>query len=208
MTHCHAKVPCEEALSSPLILTADWNIPLLERQDIPLDNLELISFADVTKHPVASAKRKGVHFFVQDHIFECVYTNSPSYIERLKQYRFVCTPDFSVWKNEPLAKQLMAVYKNRLCGQYWQSHGLLVIPTISWGSEQSFSFCFSGIEKGSTVAISTLGCRKDKESFMRGFKAMMDTIQPQHILCFNTPFIEMQGNIHFIDYRESRKGNH
>ena len=31
--------------------------------------------------------------------------------------------------------------KNRWGGAYWQSSGLTVIPTISWGDERSFEFC-------------------------------------------------------------------
>ncbi|MDE6470643.1 MAG: DUF4417 domain-containing protein [Eubacterium sp.] len=30
-----------------------------------------------------------------------------------------------------------------------------VIPTISWGLENTFDYCFNGIEKESTVTVST-----------------------------------------------------
>lgn len=33
--------------------------------------------------------------------------------------------------------------------------GLRVVPTVNWGTKESFDFCFSGIEKGSIVAVST-----------------------------------------------------
>ena len=35
--------------------------------------------------------------------------------------------------------------------------------------------------------------------------AMLDKIQPSAIICFGTPFDEMQGNIIKVDYMESRK---
>lgn len=49
-------------------------------------------------------------------------------------------------------RQLENVAKNRSVGAYWQSKGLTVIPTVSWGLAQSFDFCFDGIEKNTTVA--------------------------------------------------------
>ena len=49
--------------------------------------------------------------------------------------------------------------------------GIWVIPTISWGLENTFDFCFNGIEKGSTVAVSTYmagayGNRADQKDFL------------------------------------------
>ena len=40
---------------------------------------------------------------------------------------------------------------------------------------------------------------------MRGYNAMLEKIQPSKILCFGSPFAEMQGDIIEVDYMESRK---
>ena len=50
------------------------------------------------------------------------------------------------------------------------SKGIRVIPSVSWGNENTFEFCFEGIEKGSTVAVSTYmvsehGHKKDQKDF-------------------------------------------
>lgn len=50
-----------------------------------------------------------------------------------------------------------------------------------------------------------IGCKQSKIQFMRGYNAMLDRIQPSTIICFGTPFEEMQGNIIAVDYMESRK---
>ena len=42
-------------------------------------------------------------------------------------------------------------------------------------------------------------------NFMRGYCAMLEKIHPETIICFGTPFPEMQGNIVTVDYRASRK---
>ena len=81
-----------------------------------------------------------------------------------------------------------------------------VIPTVSWGLENTFDFCFNGIEKGSTVAVSTYmvsehGSHKDqKEFFLKGYNEMLKRIEPELIICYNTPFPEMEGNVLYVDY--------
>ena len=70
-----------------------------------------------------------------------------------------------------------------------------VIPTISWDRYPSFEYCFDGVEEGSTVIVATYACRLAKISFMKGYNAMLERINPDAILCYGTPFEEMRGNI-------------
>ena len=83
--------------------------------------------------------------------------------------------------------------------------GLTVIPTVSWSTPRSFEFCFDGIEKGSIVAVGTLGCKKSKRSFMCGYNEMLERIEPSKIIVFDKPFDEMTGDIIYVDYLSSRK---
>lgn len=105
--------------------------------------------------------------------------------------------------------QLYNVFRNRWCGAYWASKGMRVIPTVNWGDESTFDFCFEGIEKGSIVAVSTYMAsehnnRQDqKEWFLAGYNEMLRRIEPEKIICYNTPFPEMQGDIVFADYERS-----
>ncbi len=84
--------------------------------------------------------------------------------------------------------------------------GLTVIPTVSWSTPRSFEFCFDGIEKGSIVAVGTLGCKNNKRNFMRGYNEMLERIKPSKIIVFDKPFPEMTGEIVYVDYLSSRKG--
>lgn len=77
---------------------------------------------------------------------------------------------------------------------------IIVIPTISWSTNESFEFCFDGIEEGSVVAISTLGSRKEKQLFLNGYFEMIKRIQPTNVLCYGKPFTEMGNEIIYIDY--------
>ena len=40
-------------------------------------------------------------------------------------------------------------------------------------------------------------------AFLRGYNAMLERIEPIAIICFATPFPEMQGNIIHVDYQSS-----
>lgn len=90
----------------------------------------------------------------------------------------------------PIIIQMYSIFKNRWCGAYWQDKGLrTVIPTITWGSEESFEFCFLGVEEGTAVAISTLNACREKELFMKGYNRMIEVIKPQLIYCYGvSPF--------------------
>lgn len=59
------------------------------------------------------------------------------------------------------------------------------MPTVSWSDPSSYEWCFDGIEEGSCVACSSVGCLRNKEAkqvFIDGFIYMVDKIKPSKIL--------------------------
>lgn len=50
-----------------------------------------------------------------------------------------------------------------------------------------------------------IGCKHSKKEFLFGYNEMLNRIDPRAIICFGTPFPEMEGNIIIVDYLESRK---
>lgn len=197
--------------NSPLFLrngfygNGKWEIPVVKRQHIDLDNIELISINDTRTNENEANKRRGVHFFVDDCRFENTYFKPKSLINKLKQYKFVVTPDFSLYADMPLWRQLENLAHNRWVGANWQSNGLTVVPTISWSTSRSFEFCFCGVEQHSVVAVGMIGCKSSRLAFMRGYNEMLSRIQPSAIICFGKPFDEMEGNIIKVDYISSRR---
>ncbi len=180
-------------------MTGKYGIPILKKQNIDVTNLKSISFSN-TRYYDNRSKKKMVHFFLHDYRFECVYDNAEILFEKLKQYECLLTPDFSLYRDMPIALQIYSVFKNHWCGAYWQSKGKTVIPTISWSDEKSFEFCFDGIEEGSTVAVSTHGNRNAKEDFLQGYNELLIKIKPCAIICYGKPFPEMQGNVIAVPY--------
>lgn len=182
-----------------------WNIPEIRKATLPDENVQLISCSDTRINDTINTK-KGVHFFVDDYRFEAIYRNPEKSWPKYSQYRFLLTPDYSLYAEMPMWRQIESVGKSRWCGAWWQEHGMTVIPTVSWSNYLSYDFCFDGIMDNSCVAVGTIGCRKSRSGFMHGYDAMLERINPEAVICFGTPFQEMRGNIIFIDYQSSRKG--
>lgn len=182
-----------------------WGIPLIKKQELDTSDIRLIACSDTKRNDLEGNKKYGVHFFVDDYRFKGVYDNPQRTLKRYSQYAFLLSPDFSLYADMPLWRQLESVAQNRWVGAFWQEQSKIVIPTISWGTSQTFEFCFSGVEKNATVAVGMIGCKSSRLAFMRGYNEMLERLQPEKIIVFGTPFPDMQGNIVSVDYQSSRK---
>lgn len=188
-----------------LEVSGKYGIPMLHKEMVVEPNIQLVACSDTRAHDREENLHKGVHFFVDDYRFQGIYNNPKKSLNRYAQYDFLLSPDFSLYADMPLWKQIESVAKNRWVGAFWQNEGLKVIPTISWSTARSFEFCFDGVEAGASVAVGMIGCKKNRLGFMRGYAAMLDKLQPSQIIVFGTPFPEMEGNIIAVDYSASRK---
>lgn len=125
-------------------------IPKFQENSGDFDDLLLIGF-DKTHPEDQNHLDRMVHFFLYDYRFERVWKNPDSDIEKLSRYRAVLSPDFSMYLEMTPVMQLYNVFRNRWCGAYWASKGIRVIPTVNWGDESTFDFCFEGIEKAALL---------------------------------------------------------
>lgn len=128
-----------------------------------------------------------VHFYIDDYRFERIWNNPTAYLDRIKRFQGVITPDFSLYREMPLVMQQWNTYRGRTIGYWLQSNNVEVIPNIRWGDERTYSFCFDGIERGKTVAVGTHGCIRKKEDrafFRKGLAEMMAQLAPKHIIVY------------------------
>lgn len=182
-----------------------WDIPVIRRQSIDLSRpVGLIACSDTRLHDTKNTGR-GVHHFVDDVRFEDAYRHPERRLAKYSQYRFVLTPDYSLFPEMPLWRQIESVGKSRWCGAFWQERGLTVVPTVGWGLAPTFDFCFAGVEEGSVVAVSTLGCRTGRMRFLRGYDAMIERVRPEAVICFGKPIPGMRGPLLEVDYFGSRR---
>ena len=173
-----------------------FEMPIIKKTKLDLDNIALIGYDKLSE----GQTEKIVHFFLDDYKFEVLWKDPEPRVEKLKDYRAILSPQFSMYTEMPIAVQLHQVFKSRWCGAYFQSKGLKVIPSLVWGEADTFWFSFDGVDEGSVVAVSTVGMRTEKNLFMAGYKEMLRRIKPKAIICYGDPFDEMEGKLIVIDY--------
>jgi hypothetical protein len=197
----------------PLFLRNEFNgeclydIPSLAICTANERKLELISFKSIKENDSHNVG-KAVHFFNDDIDCDRAYNSPDNHVKKLAQYRYVLTPDFSLYSDLPICVQMHNVFKSRWCGRRWQELGLRIIPTVSWSTPASYDFAFLGLEQGTSVAVSTLGVRSgkiEKELFLAGYTEMVRRVAPKNIFCYCKPFPEMGENVVYIDYLETRR---
>lgn len=128
---------------------------------------------------------KCIHFCIDDYQFERVWTYPDKYVDLLRKFECVVTPDFSVYTDMPYPMKLWNVYRGLALGHYWQECGLRVVPNATWSDEASLPWIFKGIPRGGTVFVSTLGVARVKEyarECAKGFPELERQVRPSRIL--------------------------
>ena len=162
-----------------------YDIPVLEPLEDIESDIEFIPFNFVKS--CKNRENYGVHFFIDDYQFERLWEKPQRYCEMLQTCKCVFTPDFSMYVNVPRAIQIWKHYQKQWFGQYMQTFGIKVIPTLGWSDESSFDFCFDGIPKNNVVAVSSVGTQnntKAKELFKKGFEKAVEILQPTKIFFY------------------------
>lgn len=155
----------------------------------------------------------GVHFCLDDYQFETIWNHPNKYIKNFKGCGVICSPDFSLYSDFPLAIQIYNHYRKHWLARFYQDRGCTVIPTIAWSDRASYDWCFDGEPERSIVAISSTGVLRDEQClrlFKDGVRAMIERLRPTKILCFTvTDNIDkikgMASNVEFINVSTFKK---
>lgn len=164
------------------------------------DACEIIGFNYASSS--TDRENKGIHFFLDDYQFVRVWNNIDKYIPLFQQFKYVLTPDFSLFTDFPKALQIYNHYRKHWIGVYMQENGIEVIPTVGWSDKESFSWCFDGEPVGGCVAVSSVGCMHGKtkrELFVSGYEEMIRRLEPSQILFYGAVPDECKGNIIAIE---------
>lgn len=187
-------------LTEDAVMVGKPGIPMLmELGNIDAPN-DMIPFS---KAKTAKNKRQFVHFYEHDKAFSTVLTGTKHYLDLLKQFDGVITPDCTMLIGQSPCLLQANTYMNRAVGYYFQKNGIRVIPNVRWSDESSFEYCFLGIPKNSIISISTHGCITSKEErrmFKVGLEAMLRELKPHTVLVHGYMPDEIFGN--FLDKAE------
>ncbi len=199
------RLKTDKAYNLELISRADCNasgFPELNAIDIAPKDMQGFNYA------LSSSKEqkqdKACHFFIDDYQFERLWVRPLHYLDTLKEYECVLTPDFSLYLD--MSEQVMRWnrYRAQALGKIWQDRGLKVVPTLCWAQKDSFSYCFSGIPKNSTVATSTVGVVQSdsaKKIWFEGMKEAIKKLKPKRILLYGSNIGFDFGDIEVIYYK-------
>lgn len=170
-----------------------------------------------TKRKRSSLKNEFIVFYEHDIRFRDVLTSTKEFLDEMKTYRGIVSPDPSLYYNMPLVLQMANVYMNRAVGHFFQKNGLYVIPNVRWGDERSYNsihpdeipFAFLGLEKGSIYSIGTYGCcqsAEEKHHIREGLRAMIHYLEPKVIVIYGPMseriFGEFKSKVTFIHFND------
>ena len=140
---------------------------------------------------VAKRSRKHgcwLHFYIFDYFFESVWNMPDRYLSLFKKFSGVITPDFSIYRNMPLAMQIWNTYRNRALGYWMQKNGIKTVTNVRWGDERTYGFAFEGLPKGGAFAVGTNGCiqnKTDRYFFKKGLERMIEELKPEIIVNYS-----------------------
>lgn len=147
-------------------------------------------------------KGKAVHFFLDDYQFERLWNNPEKYVEKLKKYEAVASPDFSPYGNMPLATQIFNHYRKHWVARYLQERGVKIIPTIRASSDKrSLEFYLDGEPKGGIVIISSMwtNTKEELDIFKEEYNTMYKTLKPSKIYLYGKNIEGLEGNIEIVN---------
>lgn len=185
-----------DILENTKITNDFWQMPIIQNDNYIPKTLLGFNYAKTSKQ-----NECGIHFYLDDYQFERVWKTPEKYVDILKKYDCILSPDFSLYLDMPMPMKIWNVYRSRQIGAFFQSCGIKVIPTISWAEKDTFAFCFEGIPEGSIVSVSTIGVKGNKDAkqiWTNGMQAMIDKIKPSTILVYGGELDFDYGNINIV----------
>ena len=190
-------------------LVGELQVPLLKATEAIPRNV--FSYSEIES--VKNTNECCIDFFVDDYRFEKLkflpYFNilkkTKDILPNIKEILF-CIKIIEISKlYNQLDKIIKKIncFKSRTVAYYMQHEGINIIPTVAWANEEDFSYCFDGIPKNSSVAISSNGCKSNeysKNMFLSGVKELQNILKPKHLIICGEPFFELQKYDNIISY--------
>ena len=129
-----------------------------------------------------------VCFYEHDVHFECFWHNPKKYLTRLRRFRGVISPDYSLYADFSRAQQIWNTHRNYACGAWLQSEGLDVIANVRTAGWDSSGYTLAAAPHHSTIAIGSNGCLKNRAAqvFINDLRMTVDVLKPTHIVVYGT----------------------
>lgn len=156
-----------------------------------------------------------VHFFLNDNQFARVFNNPSKYVDILKNFRYVITPDCSQYINMPQLQRMAHSFWNKAIAAFWQKQGINIIFNVSWSLPESYDYAFAGLPKGCVIAINCtgiIGCSVSKYLWQKGYNEALIRLEPSLIIRYGDKMPNERDdisiyfdNINLMNLRNGRK---
>lgn len=153
---------------------------------------------------ISSKRNNGnmiLHMFNYDYRLMNLWNSPLKKVGLFQSFYAIATPDFSIYPQMNINDIRHNIYMSRWLGKTWQNYGCTVYPTIGWALPDTYDLALSGVERGSIVVISTLGCQNNAEVFLHGFNEMKHRIAPSLIIVYGDMIDGMTGK--FVNFKYS-----
>jgi hypothetical protein len=167
-------------------LVGPYDIPRIEGSQFVPGSLMAFSEAMAMSRPDA---RAWVHFYEDDYRFRRLWTAPERYLNRLRQFAGVISPDFSVYRNMPVALKIEHTYRNQLLGAWLQARGLNVIPNVRLSGHASVPYALAGVPRQSSIAIGLHGCTRNKANrihVLEEIRLICDLQEPTSLIVYGS----------------------
>lgn len=160
---------------------------LQEEKWIPEEPVASYNYLHSEEHP----ENSWYHCFCDDYQFARLWPNFYYYLPLLQRTKGFISTDFSLYRDYNDDALIWNCYRNRVMAYAIQKANVPMIPTAGFGPESTWEWCFDGLPKHSTVAITTNGTLRDPEArrlFAGGVEALVYTLRPYAlVVCGKSP---------------------
>lgn len=132
------------------------------------------------------ASRVGVYCHIDDAHFISCWNRPMTGLAKVRRYMTAVAPDFTLWMDGLLCENVEQLRRNRVIGLYWQSNGVQVIPSASWGSADSLKYSFDGLPQNSWLALGhqRIGGRQEQRLYQYAVERLIEVKRPIGLIVF------------------------
>lgn len=171
-----------------------WAMPDLRPYHGPLPD-GLIPFSAATS---SVDYKMGVHFYIDDYMFERIWSSPEAYLGKLSKFSCVIGPDFSQYCNMSYPMRIWNCYRNRVISSFLQENGVSLIPNVTWSLPDSYDYSFEGIPQNSIIAIncsSIIHCNLSKYLWYKGYNEAIKRLNPSYIIRYGSVMPDERADI-------------
>lgn len=138
---------------------------------------------------VKNRKDYYVCFYCNDDSFKNIYNYPYKYLNYLKTFAGVITPDFSPYGDIKIIKQKTNINKNLELGYFYGNNNIKIIPNIRYGVQETMEEFYKAIPKGTLVSIGTYGFIKtlyEQNNYIDFLERLIDNLHPSGIIVYGS----------------------